>query len=878
MRNTTNFIIFCDDDARSVQIEDIIYKKWADTYGIHPVSNIQELDVIRKRGEANWIVLYVLTTSLASQKRVLEQLTLLLPKPVVLAIVLPETLQSEITEIEGYLDDMTVLNPTKPVLLSSKLQRILAQKQLKPITTAHAESVNVRSVNERLSKVLNISSMGYWWINFEVMDVYWSPELYKLFRIDEGAAKISFESFFQMIHPEDQHFFSPKTLANLPTNLHEPLDYRVILPDGEERWMRSIPSLVSERDGVVIVIEGTTQDITTFKQDEKKLQESQEAYRVLFENVPSMKVIFDSESHRIIKVNGHAEAFFGYTEKEFLDRKIYELFDQAIGREKALDEIIGLVKEGSFEAKAIRADNAVANVLVHTTYFELQGKPVVQFTIRDVTKEKANIDEILQLSLIVSKMDNAIIITDAEENIEFVNQSAEHLFGYSVSELIGNKPSMFQGKDTSDKDRKHIRSQIDAKQPFKATILNYTKTGKPIWIELSITPILNADGGVNKFIAIESDITIQKLRIIENELFSDLSHLLNTPGSLSKRLYMLLQYLHRTVKHSVAEMWLTNMDNTELNKVASHKSTEDGQNWILDSKSESRTKKGIGFTGKVWAESKPLDCNILEDGFSAPYTGKSGTIVSAMGIPIWYKTELIGVLVFYYTAQNPAIPYTKTVLTNLSSKLGLELKQKIGEEELSTFFNLSPDLMCIAGTDGNLKKVNKSFVKILGYPMEDFINKPLLNFIHPDDISPTVASISDISNNRLIQAENRIISKSGEVKRFSWTGFAEADQHLLFMVGREITREHELEVERIDYLKTLEIQNEKLRDIAWTQSHIVRAPLTRIMSVIDVLQNYKPKKEEKEFLLKSINQSAEELDTIIQEMIKNSSDVINVKS
>lgn len=67
------------------------------------------------------------------------------------------------------------------------------------------------------------------------------------------------------------------------------------------------------------------------------------------------------------------------------------------------------------------------------------------------------------------------------------------------------------------------------------------------------------------------------------------------------------------------------------------------------------------------------------------------------------------------------------------------------------------------------------------------------------------------------------------------------------------------------YIKTIENHNRKLKEISWTQSHVVRAPLARIMGLIDLLQNHEDI-EDKCYLLDNILSSARELDAIIRKI------------
>ena len=79
--------------------------------------------------------------------------------------------------------------------------------------------------------------------------------------------------------------------------------------------------------------------------------------------------------------------------------------------------------------------------------------------------------------------------------------------------------------------------------------------------------------------------------------------------------------------------------------------------------------------------------------------------------------------------------------------------------------------------------------------------------------------------------------------------------------------------ERLNHLEALENQNEKLKEIAWLQSHVVRAPLARLMGLIDiVLDDHIPSKE-KALAFDYFKQSAQDLDIVITDIIKKSQEV-----
>ena len=125
------------------------------------------------------------------------------------------------------------------------------------------------------------------------------------------------------------------------------------------------------------------------------------------------------------------------------------------------------------------------------------------------------------LSLVANKTQNAVIITDPEGMIRYVNRGFEKLTGYQLEEIKGKKPGSFlQREGTSAETRKAIRASLDAEEPFYGEILNYTKDGQPYWTSLSINPVIES-GLVRHFIAVQADITAVKQSALDFTLKLD---------------------------------------------------------------------------------------------------------------------------------------------------------------------------------------------------------------------------------------------------------------------------------------------------------------------------------------------------------------------
>jgi len=86
---------------------------------------------------------------------------------------------------------------------------------------------------------------------------------------------------------------------------------------------------------------------------------------------------------------------------------------------------------------------------------------------------------------------------------------------------------------------------------------------------------------------------------------------------------------------------------------------------------------------------------------------------------------------------------------------------------LDFYFNESLDLICKAGTDGFYKEVNPAFIKILGHSKKELLSKPLITFIHPDDLERSQKELEILSQGiTSINFENRLIKKV--LPRIEW--------------------------------------------------------------------------------------------------------------
>jgi diguanylate cyclase (GGDEF)-like protein/PAS domain S-box-containing protein len=121
---------------------------------------------------------------------------------------------------------------------------------------------------------------------------------------------------------------------------------------------------------------------------------------------------------------------------------------------------------------------------------------------------RQNQKSLSELAAIAQKANDAVVITDLAGRIKWVNPSFERLSGYSAREVKGLVPGrLLQGPQTDPDHSSSIRKAMNTLSPIQVEIQNYSKSGIPYWISLSISPLFDSRHEAYGFMAISRDVT-----------------------------------------------------------------------------------------------------------------------------------------------------------------------------------------------------------------------------------------------------------------------------------------------------------------------------------------------------------------------------------
>jgi PAS domain S-box-containing protein/diguanylate cyclase (GGDEF)-like protein len=142
---------------------------------------------------------------------------------------------------------------------------------------------------------------------------------------------------------------------------------------------------------------------------------------------------------------------------------------------------------------------------------------------------------LVAFSQIVEAINDVVIVTTSDFDppgpaIVYVNPAFTRLTGYSAAEVIGRSPRILQGPRTSRRTLDAMREGLRAGREVHEKVLNYSKAGAPYWLDVRITGLLDSNGVIANFVAVERDVTLDKRRLDELEFAVDRDTLTGIPN------------------------------------------------------------------------------------------------------------------------------------------------------------------------------------------------------------------------------------------------------------------------------------------------------------------------------------------------------------
>jgi PAS domain S-box-containing protein len=318
----------------------------------------------------------------------------------------------------------------------------------------------------------------------------------------------------EFVHPDDRQIIlnlaeEYKTLKDEEVLSYE---YRVKDKHGNWHWLHA-REVISERfeNGDPWQVIGVINDNTEKRSAEEQLRRSEIKYRSIFENIQDVYYEVDLNGI-ILEASPSIAAISKYTRDELIGKNMNMFYAEPSEREAFLRKLHEHKYVKDYEVNLQDKDHTVfpCAITAHLVNDELTKSTKISGIMRDISERKRDEENIKLLSSALESAANAIVITDNDGTILWVNNAFLKLTGFSREEALGANPRIVKSGIQNRAFYKALWDTILQGKVWHGELVNRKKNKELYTEEMTITPVIGKGGKISHFIAIKSDITERK--------------------------------------------------------------------------------------------------------------------------------------------------------------------------------------------------------------------------------------------------------------------------------------------------------------------------------------------------------------------------------
>ncbi|NEV63398.1 PAS domain-containing sensor histidine kinase [Thiorhodococcus minor] len=249
----------------------------------------------------------------------------------------------------------------------------------------------------------------------------------------------------------------------------------------------------------------TVLDISERKRQERALRESEQRARALLEAMPDLMfrldreaVYLDYKAAREDLAAQHVESLIGLSVRELAPAPFADLIEAKIAETLSTGELQAFEFGLEIPGRGVRDWEA---------RMVPSGADEVIATVRDLTAQKADAARLHMLSRVVEQSADAVLLTDIDFRINYVNPAFEALFGWTLDELRGRSPDMLNAELDAGAHQQEIYARLAAGEQVAAEVLNRRKDGSLFHCRYWVSPLHDEQGAVVGYMGSQRDVS-----------------------------------------------------------------------------------------------------------------------------------------------------------------------------------------------------------------------------------------------------------------------------------------------------------------------------------------------------------------------------------
>ncbi len=297
------------------------------------------------------------------------------------------------------------------------------------ITDLLRQQEALHEIEERIALATEAAQLGVWELDTATNRVWTSEKICELFHFSPDQ-EVTYVDFLGRVHPEDQAELNRSIDAAIATSGDYESVFRILLPDGNIRWLGGRARCISYGDGSSKRLVGFSMDVTKHK-------EAEDLFRLATEASPSGTVLVDSEGH-ILLVNSHIEELFGYLRDELIGQPVDILMPERFSsRHPGHRASFLAAPEAAQELFAQRKDGSEFPVEIDLNSITTDHGILILATVVDISDRLAAEEEARHRRQQIDLLSRASLLGE-------MTASLAHELGQPLSAIVNNASAALQ--------------------------------------------------------------------------------------------------------------------------------------------------------------------------------------------------------------------------------------------------------------------------------------------------------------------------------------------------------------------------------------------------------------------------------------------------